>query len=109
MNSKRGLIGVLFVSTLLGAVGQLMFKYAFVDKPELMPYFSIAVLAYLASTIFYFYALSRTHLSWAYSIGGLSYIFTVLLAAFVLMEHVPLLRWLGVIVITIGVVIIGLS
>ncbi len=109
MNGKIGLIGVLFVSTLLGAIGQLMFKYAFVDKPMLVPYFGIAVIAYLTSTVFYFYVLSRVHLSWAYSIGGLSYIFTVLLAAFVLMEHVPLLRWIGVIVITIGVIVIGFS
>ncbi|MGC8669821.1 MAG: hypothetical protein ACP5TL_01555 [Candidatus Micrarchaeia archaeon] len=109
MKSKKSLIGVLFVSTLLGATGQLMFKYAFVHKTMLIPYFGIALAAYLASTVFYFYVLSRVHLSWAYSIGGLSYIFTVLLAAFVLMEDVPLLRWIGVIVVTIGLVLIGLS
>ncbi|MGC8652311.1 MAG: EamA family transporter [Candidatus Micrarchaeia archaeon] len=109
MNRKIELIGVLFISTLLGAVGQLMFKYAFVDKPMLLPYFSAAVLAYLASTVFYFYVLSRVHLSWAYSIGGLSYIFTVILAATVLMEKVPLLRWIGVIVITAGVIVVGTS
>jgi len=109
MKSKLNLIVVLFFSTLLGAIGQLLFKYAFNDKPQLLPYFTIAIIAYLASTVLYFYVLSRVHLSWAYGIGGLSYIFTVILAAFVLMEKVPLLRWIGVIVITIGVVIIGAS
>ena len=57
--------------------------------------------------MFYFYVLSRAHLTWVYGIGGLAYIFAVILANFI--ETVPLLRWVGVIVITIGVALIGFS
>ncbi len=106
---KKYNITVLFFSTLLGAIGQLLFKYSFLHSGGFAAYFSFAIIAYLASTVLYFYVLSRVHLSWAYSIGGLSYIFAVVLAAFVLGENIPLLRWIGVLVITLGVVAIGLS
>lgn len=54
-------------------------------------------------------ASDSVHLSWAYSMGGLSYIFAVLLAHLALGESVPFLRWVGVLVIAVGVAMIGLS
>ena len=98
---------MLFVSTGLAAVGQYFFK----DSLNLfsVPIFAIGFLAYVASTVVYFYVLSRAHLSWVYGIGGLSYIFTVVLAFFALGENVPPLRWLGVAIITFGVLLIGAS
>ncbi|MDE1856958.1 MAG: hypothetical protein KGH98_02630 [Candidatus Micrarchaeota archaeon] len=99
---------LLVVSTLLGAVGQLFFKYG-LNTGDLLIWIVSGVAAYFISTGIYFVVLSRAHLSWTYGIGGLSYIFTVIFSYFVLMENVPLLRWAGVIVITAGVVLIGLS
>jgi uncharacterized membrane protein len=95
-------------STALGAVGQLLFKYAFVSS-SLIEWLFFGIAVYGAATLVYFYVLSRAHLSWTYGIGGLSYIFATFLAYFVLAENVPPLRWLGVVVITIGVVLIGTS
>ena len=109
MASKMKYVAMLAVSTFLGALGQLMFKSAF-DITSLFAGLLIAgLVSYIFSTVFYFYVLSRTHLSWAYGIGGLSYIFTVILARFVLLENVPALRWAGVLVITAGVILIGFS
>lgn len=102
-------VGLLTVSTLLGAIGQFFFKYSFINAGNFMILLSIGLLSYIISTIVYFYVLSRVHLSWAYSIGGLSYIFAVLLAHFILLERIPLLRWVGVFVIVIGVALIGIS
>jgi multidrug transporter EmrE-like cation transporter len=53
--------------------------------------------------------LSRVPLSVAYPFVGLSYVAIVAFARIVLGEHVPLLRWAGVVVVAIGIVIVGLS
>ncbi len=100
---------LLVVSTFLGAVGQFFFKDTFVVSGFAIMPFLIGLAAYLLSSGVYFYVLSRTHLSWSYSLGGLSYIFTVLFAAVFLGENVPILRWVGVFVITFGVLLIGSS
>jgi drug/metabolite transporter (DMT)-like permease len=108
-SSKLKYIIFLLCSTFLGALGQFFFKGAFDSTGLFAELLAIGLISYIFSTVFYFYVLSRTHLSWAYSIGGLSYIFAVLLARFALSESVPPLRWVGVLVITVGVVLIGLS
>ncbi len=107
--SKIKNLSVLLVSTFLGAAGQFMFKYSFlgVGLAHLVIYLAFGLLLYGLSTVFYFYVLSRAHLTWVYGVGGLSYIFAVILANFI--EAVPPLRWIGVIVITVGVALIGFS
>ncbi len=106
---KRKLIGVLLASTFLAALGQLMFKYSLAGARLDPAYLLLGVAAYGASTIVYLYVLGRAHLSWAYGIGGLSYIFAVLLAALFLHESVTLVRWLGVAAIAIGAALVGSS
>ncbi|HVC58294.1 MAG TPA: hypothetical protein VND15_02360 [Candidatus Acidoferrales bacterium] len=108
-SDKRLGIGILLVSTFLGAVGQFLFKYAFGVHSLFVELIVAGFIAYMIATVMYFYVLSRMHLSWAYSIGGLSYIFTTIFAATILSESVPLLRWIGVVVIAAGVLLIGLS
>jgi uncharacterized membrane protein len=107
-SEKSRSIGFLLVSTLLGAIGQFLFKYSFMSSSFLV-FLSLGLLSYMASTAVYFYVLSRVHLSWAYSIGGISYVFAVLMAHFFLLEYVPPVRWVGVIVIAVGVLLIGVS
>ncbi len=100
-------ITMLIGSTFLGAVGQLLFKYAL--SVHILYIIGAGVFAYFVSTLIYFYVLTRANLSWAYSVGGLSYIFAVILAAALLAENVPIIRWVGVIIITVGVVFVGSS
>lgn len=109
MRENKGLIlGLMLISAVLGGIGQLLFKYAFLDGQ-----LAITILGglgiYAISTAIYFYVLSRTHLSWANSLSGISYILAVVLAATVLGEYVSLLRWLGVLVIAIGVVLVSIT
>ncbi len=98
---------MLLASTSLGAAGQFLFKLSVLGDGITYLILAAGVLAYFFSTIVYFYVLSRAHLSWTYGIGGLSYIFTVVLANFI--ETVPFMRWVGVVIITIGVLLIGKS
>jgi uncharacterized membrane protein len=108
-DSKIKYIGMLFVSTMLAAIAQLSFKYAFDTTGSLIIFLIIGLIGYGLSTLIYFMVLSRSHLSWAYGVGGLSYIFATILAVTILSESVTPLRWIGVIVIFIGVILIGMS
>ena len=109
MQGKNKHIALLFVSTFLGSLGQLFFKLAFKNSISFPIFLVAGLIAYVGSTIVYLFVLSRVNLSWAYGFGGLAYIFTVILAATVLAENVSVLRWFGVAIIAIGIVLIGLS
>ena len=108
-NDKVRNVAMLFVSALLGAAGQLMYKFGFGAGAYLVVWIAAGLFAYTVGTILYFIALSRSHLSWAYGITGLSYVFATIFAATILVEQVPLLRWIGVTIIFIGVALIGMS
>lgn len=51
--------------------------------------------------------LSRVPLSFAYPMLGLSYVMVVLVSVLFLHEHVPLIRWAGVVLIVVGVALVG--
>ena len=61
------------------------------------------------SAAFYLIVLSRVPLSVAYPLAGMQYLIVVAVAQFLLHEEVPPLRWLGVAVITTGILLVGLS
>lgn len=61
------------------------------------------------SSLFWMVVLSRIPLSVAYPFVGISYILIVLLSSVILHEHVPGLRWVGVLVVAAGITIIGFS
>jgi len=110
-NSKVFFAIILVISTFLGGLGQFLFKLGLnsVSITYLSILVCLGIISYIVSTVFYFYALSRAHLSWVYSFGGLSYIFANIFALFFLSEIITPLRWLGVIIIAIGTALIGLS
>jgi multidrug transporter EmrE-like cation transporter len=61
------------------------------------------------SALFWLVVLSRVPLSLAYPFVGVSYVLVVAYSRFILHEHVPAARWLGVFVIAAGIAVIGLS
>ena len=61
------------------------------------------------SSLFWLVVLSRVPLSVAYPFVGVSYIAIVALSRAFLGEHVPASRWVGVIVIAVGIGLIGVS
>jgi drug/metabolite transporter (DMT)-like permease len=67
------------------------------------------LLCYVASTALWLVVLSRTNLSWAYPIISLGYVLTVLVSCFALGEHVSMQRWLGVVIICVGIFFVATS
>ena len=61
------------------------------------------------SAVFWLLVLSKVPLSVAYPFVGVSYVVVVLVSRFVLHEHVPSLRWVGVAVVAAGIALVGLS
>ena len=92
----------------LGAVGQLLFKFGVLNGISLA-FLIPGIAAYALATAIYFIVLSRSHLSWAYGLNGISYVVAVFLAITFLHESIPVLRWVGVAVIAIGAALIGFS
>jgi multidrug transporter EmrE-like cation transporter len=61
------------------------------------------------SAVFWLVVLSRVDLSVAYPFVGLSYIVVVMFSRLFLHEQVSALRWIGVVVVAVGIAIIGFS
>ena len=71
------------------------------------PIILAGVAMYIVGTLIWLVVLSRLDLSFAYPLVASTYIFTPLLANLLLHEHIPGLRWVGIIVILIGVIIVA--
>ena len=65
------------------------------------------LLLFGASAVVWLFVLSRTTLSFAYPFAALTYLLIVAVDRFVLHEHVPPLRWLGVACIMTGIILVA--
>ncbi len=63
----------------------------------------LGVVLYAISTLLWLIILSRAELSFAYPLVALSYLFGVIFAKIFLGESISLLRWVGAIIIILGV------
>lgn len=114
---------LLLISVILGAFGQFSMKKGLKNKPielnELVstkifstlfePNVFLGALLYVVATLIWFVVLSNAELSFAYPLIALGYIITSVLAYFFLSENITVLRWLGIILIVIGAILIGRS
>ena len=107
-SSKVVLFAMVAFAACLGAGGQLLFKLG-VTGGVSIGYLAVGIVAYGVATAIYLFVLSKSHLSWAYGLNGISYVVTVFLALSVLHESIPPLRWAGVAVIAIGAALVGFS
>lgn len=64
---------------------------------------------YFVSAIIWMVVLSRVDLSFAYPIIGINFIMVLLVSRFALGEQVGVIRWIGAVVIFIGVSLVGLE
>jgi multidrug transporter EmrE-like cation transporter len=90
-------------ATELAAAGDTFFRT--LKEPRLW----LGLTLFGISAMFWLVVLSRVDLSVAYPFVGLSYIIVVLLSRLFLNEQVTALRWLGVVVVAIGIAIVGFS
>lgn len=64
---------------------------------------------YFMSAVIWSYLLTKLDISYVQPILALTYVATPILAIFLLGEHVPLMRWVGIIIIVIGVFVVARS
>jgi drug/metabolite transporter (DMT)-like permease len=64
---------------------------------------------YMISILLWMYSLSKTQLSFAYPFVSLSYVLIIIASRFILGESVPAVRWIGILVILIGIVLVSRS
>ncbi|OIN89649.1 multidrug resistance protein [Candidatus Beckwithbacteria bacterium CG22_combo_CG10-13_8_21_14_all_01_47_9] len=107
---------LIFVPIILAALGQLILKSGMnqVGKFDLVRSFTNPVVLlglcfYGASLILWMMVLTKENLSFVYPLVAFSYVVTVVLSRLVLHEPVPSLRWLGLAVIVVGILLIAKS
>lgn len=100
---KRGMSDVGVISGNLSALAGSL-ATAFMN-----PYVLAGVGAYGFSSIFWLVLLSRVDLSYAYPALSLGYVLVTLVSALALGEQVSALRWAGVMIISIGVIMVARS
>ncbi|MCM8778968.1 MAG: EamA family transporter [Candidatus Omnitrophica bacterium] len=108
---------LILVSVGLGVLGQIFLKQGMLGFggnffklfPHIIqsPFVLLGFLFYFLSSLIWLIVLSRVELSYAYPMISLGYVFIVFLSWIIFKENVSFLRWLGVILISLGVILIG--
>ena len=94
---KKGLVNIGIDSVTLQNLQE------FLGKSGASPLIWLGVLFYVLNFFLWITVLSRVDLSVAAPVGSTSYVFVPLLAIFFLGESVGLLRWVGILLIVLGV------
>ncbi|ABU60005.1 EamA family transporter [Roseiflexus castenholzii] len=116
---------LILIPTITGVAGQLLLKVGMAQLgaleisiaalPSLMmrivtsPYILIGLTIYFGGVFFWLLALNRADLSYVYPFASLSYVLITLASWLLLHEAVPPLRWIGLAVICIGVILVARS
>lgn len=87
----------------VGIFGRFSFTWAFFSKALTTWQFFMSGVCALSAFLIWIYTLRHYEFSVAYPLLGISYIIGLLAAWLVLGETVPLTRWIGVIIIVVGV------
>lgn len=119
-----GRILSILIPVTAAAIGQMILKIGMTQVGELKfsdgltnifsrTFTNLYVLGGLAffgvNAILWLVVLSREKLSFAYPMVAFAYIVTILLSKFLLHEDIPLLRWAGLFVIIVGILMIAKS
>ena len=118
--------GLAIMSVLMATVGQFLLKsgmdrVGYVGADRLRRPLDLAMTAmrtpqiivglgiFCVSAMVWLIVLSRVPLSMAYPFAGITYVTTALVGKFVLGEQVPGARWLGILLIVSGILLVGRS
>jgi drug/metabolite transporter (DMT)-like permease len=120
--SKFALVAVFTVSTLFTVFSQVALKYglkqigvesfklSIIPSLALQMFVNLYVWAWfifaLLAMFLWIWGLAFVDLSWAYPFLSIGYIVVVIVSAVFLQEHISLLRWTGVALISIGMLLI---
>lgn len=113
----------IFISIILGVIGQLSFKQGMISVGEisknltdLIPFFLraaqniyiwIGFICYGISFFVWLGVLSKVELSYARPLVASGYVLIALFSWWIWDENLSMLRWIGIILITIGVVLVS--
>ena len=68
-----------------------------------------ALAMYGVATLLWITALSRAALSYVYPMLGLGYVLVVIVSAMLLHEAIPIQRWIGVLLVALGFIVVATS
>ncbi len=106
-------MSLVILSTLIGSLGALFFKYASANKGLFnllkKPILYFGFIFYGVSALIFVFALTFGDLSSLYPLAGLNYIWVSLLSMKFLKENMNDYKWFGIIMILSGVILIGLG
>lgn len=117
-------VWLLLISVCSATLGQILFKKGVFVTGEITlkesvigeliklvfnPFVFSGLIFYVVSTILWLIALSKTNLSFVYPFAALVFILVMLSARFVFLEPVPLLRYVGIAMISVGFLLSSLS
>ncbi len=71
------------------------------------PLIAAGLLLYVLATVVWFAVLSRADLSFAYPLQSMAYIVGMIAAWLILKEAIPVTRWIGVLIIMLGVGVVS--
>lgn len=108
---------MIIFSVVLGVIGQIFLKQGmrgFSGNFSTLffhifqnPFVLLGFFLYFLSSLIWLKMLSKVELSYAYPMISLGYIFIVFLSWLVFKENISLWRWIGVILISVGVILVG--
>ncbi len=120
------LLPLIFLTVFLAVGGQVFLKYGIqkigtiniktaaniiqsYSKILLDPRIIIGLLFYAASALLWLFLISKTELSYVYPFMGIAFILITIASRFVFAESVSFYRWLGSIIIFVGITISAFS
>lgn len=121
------MIVYVYISVMLIAVvsGQLVLKHglsrlgemptkagdgvAFLFRALLNPMVILSLALAFIAALAWIAAVSKVELSFAYPFTSLGYIFVLLLSSLIFKEQIPAMRWIGVFIIGVGVLVVSRS
>lgn len=108
MNTQLA-ITLILISSVFGAFSTLYFKKGAAGAISIKnKKLVLAVILAAISFIFYLYALKQASLTFIYLTASVSYIWTVLLARFILHEKFNISKIIGILLIFIGIIVLQL-
>lgn len=96
LKSGMNSVGVLSLSVLWPTLGRM------ITHPKIL----IGLGCFAVGAVFWLAAISRVPLSWAYPMLSIGYVLILLFSAIILKEQVAPLRWVGALVICVGIILI---
>jgi drug/metabolite transporter (DMT)-like permease len=97
------------INSLVSPSGNIREVLRFIFKLLLIPRVWVSFLFSLISLCIWLFVLSQVDLSFAFSADSMHYIFIALAARFILKEKVCFKRWVGIILIVVGIMMVSVS